>query len=108
MMYILDDLQCKWENCNFKPVSLTILSQHLNFHGYHTKLKNIGRNLVERFSLPACVQAGQFEVPTLPSRYPCGWDDCDAFFIEYQIFLDHVKCHINCREDNKCKWQGTL
>lgn len=108
-LFFVVEEDCRWENCTFISTNISEHYQHINFHGYISKLMNIGNNLIERFSLPNCNEPANFELPLLPASYSCEWADCDVHFRDYQIFLDHIKCHINCKEDNiQCKWQGKI
>lgn len=106
---VAEDLECVWEKCSFKAADHGSLRQHVSFHGYLERLASVGAGLVDSMSLPVCALPPLAALPTQPPSYCCTWADCDACFLTYHAFLHHIKCHINCREDNyRCKWQGKL
>lgn len=110
-----DEFKCTWLNCGYKMVDFFKIKQHVYYHAFHQKLKNLGSNLLERTNLPDCVEPVSFEIPDLPDYYTCEWEDCQMSLLDYQGFLDHVRCHVNGNpktvtkknpESIKCLWQG--
>lgn len=104
---------CLWLDCMHTANNTDALQKHLCYHGYHTKLKNIGSNVLERIKLPKCTQMAHFIIPETVDGYTCEWNDCYKSFSLYFDFLEHIKIHINsnpkyCKKGEiiECYWTG--
>lgn len=89
------------------------LVHHVNYHGYHYKLKNIGSNVLERMKLPKCSITTEFVIPEALNGYSCEWADCYQAYSTFVDFLDHIKIHVNsnpkyCKKGEVilCLWIG--
>lgn len=106
---------CMWQECHHVSKDIKTLIQHVCYHGYHTKLKNIGSNVLERIKLPKCTQISHFVIPESVGEYICEWGDCYRQFSTYFDFLEHIKVHINsnpkyCKKGEiiECCWRGCI
>lgn len=79
-----DKLICMWEECDNKNSELEYdsrpeLLRHAWFHGYHTKIKCIGSNMLKRnLNLDQCAfdSSSRNLIPDLPQSLDCGWQGC--------------------------------
>lgn len=106
---------CLWEDCTYIAPHKMALAQHVTYHGYHSKLKNIGNNVLERVKLPKCTQAPEFVIPEVLNGYICEWGDCYENYHTFYDFLNHVKIHVNgnpkyCKNGEVivCSWIGNF
>lgn len=105
---------CQWENCSTYAIQLhTLFRQHVNYHAYHTKLKNVGDNVVERRNLPKCTHSNDFIIPEDVSGYCCEWHGCDKNFLLITDFFNHMRLHVNsnpkyCKKEEiiMCYWRS--
>ncbi|XP_056642311.1 histone H4 transcription factor isoform X1 [Diorhabda sublineata] len=90
-----EDLVCQWIDCDTEEIeSVELLMQHLSFHGYLSKLKNIGDNVATREKLPKCTESYLSVLPSLKSGYECEWQHCTFSFWTIFDFLNHMNVHI--------------
>ncbi|KAJ8958907.1 hypothetical protein NQ318_019675 [Aromia moschata] len=110
-----DTLKCRWTNCKSEILTSSLHVQHLSYHGYLTKLKNIGQNVLCRNALPKCTQREENVNPVRPNGYTCEWEDCSNNFLTVFEFYTHMELHIknNPRVSNEalnetivCAWDG--
>lgn len=108
-----EGLSCHWTDCNQVCAEWYLLKQHLFFHGYHLKLKNIGNNVLERVKLPKCNHFDEFPVPVNINGFTCEWSQCGILFTTAYEFYEHIRMHVNsnpkyCKkgETISCKWEG--
>lgn len=105
-------LKCYWFECDYLALSFVDLKQHLIYHGYHEKLKAIGRNVEERAKLPECTQSEKFSIPVAPNGYDCEWEYCHQKFETVYEFFQHIKFHIYHNPKGakegviNCCWKG--
>ncbi|CAH1115678.1 unnamed protein product [Psylliodes chrysocephalus] len=107
-------LKCQWKNCIGKDSSsVPLLMQHMSYHAYIAKLKNIGQNLCIRNKLPSCTERHRCMIPLLPNGYKCEWEHCSFDFCTIFEFLDHMVVHIKnnpkvakAKEVIDCCWKG--
>ncbi|KAK4879493.1 hypothetical protein RN001_007639 [Aquatica leii] len=104
---------CLWLNCIYTTSEKYILVQHVSYHGYHTKLKNIGKNVLERYNLPKCNNFSEVVFPVSLAGYSCDWEDCGSILTDIVEFHEHIKLHVNsnpkyCKDDEviPCLWIG--
>ncbi|CAG9769088.1 unnamed protein product [Ceutorhynchus assimilis] len=113
-----DDLKCKWADCPNPTGSFnqTILIRHLAYHGYLSKLANIGENVLNRNNFPDCSFEKKYSVRIPLDGYECEWVGCRGHMMNtiYE-FLSHVDRHVllaptgkkmNDREEISCHWGG--
>nr|XP_023029867.1 histone H4 transcription factor [Leptinotarsa decemlineata] len=110
-----DHLLCQWAKCDYKAISVPFLMQHLSYHGYLSKLTNIGQNIVDRDVLPRCNQKEVSNVPVDNFGYTCEWENCSYNFYTIYDFLNHVVTHATKKEGAakdtekeviRCCWTG--
>ncbi|KAF5282742.1 hypothetical protein FQR65_LT02739 [Abscondita terminalis] len=106
-------LTCLWIACGYVTFEKFLLIQHVVYHGYHTKLKNIGMNVLERNKLPECSITTPLIFPVLLDGYSCDWVKCGMTFIDIFDFHEHIKVHVNsnpkyCKHNEiiSCHWRG--
>lgn len=87
--------------------------QHVSYHGYFTKLKNIGQNVLERNDLPACTQQELYVIPVFPVGYTCEWEFCSVNVDNICDYFSHVEQHVRGypriakgNEEIRCCWNG--
>ncbi|CAF0708023.1 unnamed protein product [Brachionus calyciflorus] len=117
------NLECKWLDCDsdlFDDESC--LKRHVRFHAFHTKLKNIGLNVLENLherqkeskepqNIPKCNLDDQTRnvIPELPYKFECSWDHCDYTTDNPELFYRHIKnSHVDKfvvkDQNSKCLW----
>ena len=110
-------ITCVWEDCGFETSDQREMVRHIYYHAYHTKIKCLGANLIEKLALPGCTLDPQSRntVPELETALVCHWDDCSVEFVNVQEFYWHVHTHsmsvqITQTEDKKnqmkCLWEN--
>ncbi|XP_074851924.1 histone H4 transcription factor-like [Carettochelys insculpta] len=88
--------QCWWRNCEFLSTSWRELVTHVNFHGYHTKLKFLGSQLrTSHQDWPACSQNSHYQnkIPRIPEMFVCHWENCSGTYSNPEWFYRHVAMH---------------
>lgn len=75
------DLTCQWRNCgHVEEFDSSSFIRHVQFHGFHTKLKYLGTKTTEynQSSIPKCQKSSENRniIPDLPVAFRCSWGDC--------------------------------
>ncbi|NXM73426.1 HINFP factor, partial [Serilophus lunatus] len=98
----LEEFTCLWRDCGFCcPDSPADLVRHLNFHCYHTKLKQWGlRALQGQRELSPCQLDLQSRniIPEIQDNFLCLWEYCERSFDNPEWFYRHVEDHSFCCE----------
>ncbi|XP_057373013.1 histone H4 transcription factor-like [Daphnia carinata] len=104
-------LTCIWEDCGFETSDQKEIIRHIYYHAYHTKIKCLGANLIEKLALQGCQLDPQTRnsVPELSGPLICYWDDCKLEFLNVQQFYWHVHTHSITndngeKKEKKCLW----
>lgn len=96
---ILEEPQskCLWNLCTFESSDASCLSRHVDFHAYHTRLKNFGLGLGDVITIPNCLADSKFRnvIPDIPEDYLCDWNGCKSTFGRFMDYVDHVDEHLN-------------
>ncbi|KAM9299426.1 histone H4 transcription factor [Gastrophryne carolinensis] len=92
-----DDLCCLWLGCGFFSLeNPAVLTRHVYFHCYHTKLKQIGlRALQNRQDLIPCKLDTRSRniIPEHQERFVCLWEQCEGSFDNVEWYYRHVDAH---------------
>lgn len=113
------NFECQWKDCDadcFENESN--FKRHINFHAFHTKLKDIGQKVLD--SLHQNQKTSQKtecnldhqtrnDIPELPFKFECSWNYCDFTTDNPELFYQHIKKnHIEKFEtkssESKCLW----
>lgn len=122
-------LECKWQQCDSKEFKCeSDFKRHVRFHAFHTKLKQIGVNVLESLEkrqnnttttptetiakrVPKCNLDDQTRnsIPELPFKFECAWDACAYTTDNPELFYRHVRqAHVDSysiKNKNKpCLW----
>ncbi|KAM9788849.1 histone H4 transcription factor [Neosynchiropus ocellatus] len=113
------EVQCLWRDCGFVSVDgLQELRRHVFFHCYHTKLKQLGQQVIDaQPRLGSCSIGYQSRniVPEVPDNFVCQWEECDQQAFENpEWFYRHVEMHsvcvdgpaVDCESLIRCGWKG--
>lgn len=106
-------IMCVWEDCGFETSDQKEMIRHIYYHAYHTKIKCLGANLIEKLALQGCQLDPQTRnaVPELTEPLICSWKECKLEFLNVQLFYWHVHTH-SITDDNgekgtkKCLWDS--
>ena len=105
-------ITCMWEDCGFGTSDQKEILRHIYYHAYHTKIKCLGANLIEKLALQGCQldQETRNAVPELSDPFICCWEDCHVEFLNVQQFYWHVHTHsfISSEKLKKCLWEHCL
>lgn len=98
---------CLWDTCNHKCEDYYEMVRHVNYHAYHAKLLAVGLNGRATLKLSQCKKDSKNRnvLPKLKTNHICMWVGCDRTFISMQLFIDHVRYHIDS-EHLLCSWAG--
>ncbi|KAM9332719.1 histone H4 transcription factor-like [Pholidichthys leucotaenia] len=109
---------CLWRDCGFCSMEgLDELRQHLFFHCYHTKLKQLGQQMLHgQPELGTCAIAchNRNIIPEIPDNFVCLWEDCEqAPYENPEWFYRHVEMHSLCidmptgdaESPRRCGWK---
>uniref|UniRef100_A0A1A8LGR9 Histone H4 transcription factor n=3 Tax=Nothobranchius TaxID=28779 RepID=A0A1A8LGR9_9TELE len=96
-----EDRMCPWRDCGFCSVDgFEELRRHLLFHCYHTKLKQLGQQVLDaQPELGSCSIAyhNRNIIPDIPDNFICLWEDCEQPPYENpEWFYRHVEMHSVC------------
>lgn len=77
------DLTCQWRNCgHVEEFDIASFIRHVQFHGFHTKLKYLGTKTCEfnHPNIPPCQKSSENRniIPDLPVEFRCSWSDCQV------------------------------
>ena len=102
---------CMWEDCGFVTSDQNEMTRHIYYHAYHTKIKCLGANLIEKLGLQSCKRDSKTRnvVPELTEPLICLWVDCQLEFLSVQEFYWHVHTHFSSNDSGgenakKCLW----
>jgi len=108
-----DCFLCLWLECGFKTPSSEEMVRHINFHGFHTKIKAHGQALLERENLSRCSlsQSQRNLLPDLANAWTCHWPACHSpgNWTMPQHFYLHLGDHADSLRGQKplqCRWPG--
>lgn len=89
-------LKCLWNLCKFETDDRVDMLRHLDYHGYHTRLKTFGRGLVNIISIPTCHidSKKRNDIPSILTDHFCYWDNCERSFPKFQDLIDHLGYHL--------------
>jgi hypothetical protein len=84
-------LTCQWRNCgHVEEFDISAFIRHVQFHGFHTKLKYLGMKTSEHNhpNIPACQKSSENRniIPDLPVEFRCLWGDCQVI----SLFTKHT------------------
>ncbi|XP_029876441.1 histone H4 transcription factor-like isoform X4 [Aquila chrysaetos chrysaetos] len=97
-----EQYRCWWRSCEFGAKDPRELITHVNFHGYHTKLKFIGSQLQALHrDLPVCLQNSRswHQLPKTSEEFVCHWENCNVTFNNPVWFYQHVAIHAYATEE---------
>lgn len=82
-LYLSIDLMCQWHNCgHVEEFDISAFIRHVQFHGFHTKLKYLGMKTSEHNhpNIPSCLKSSENRniIPDLPVEFRCLWSDCQV------------------------------
>jgi hypothetical protein len=98
--------KCEWKECDCEPQEcLATFKRHVRFHAFHTKLKQIGQNVLQKLEsnldlennpgqqVPRCNldDTSRNIIPELPYRFECAWDTCSHSTDNPELFYRHIK-----------------
>lgn len=73
---------CFWRDCGFCSVEgPEELQRHLFFHCYHTKLKQLGQQVLAAHPEISSCSLGYHNrniIPEIPENFVCLWRECDV------------------------------
>ncbi|XP_018562639.1 histone H4 transcription factor-like [Anoplophora glabripennis] len=110
-----ENFECLWGSCEATFSCCYFLSQHVSYHGYLTKLKNIGQNVLDRNDWPTCNLEENYKIPVSLEGYTCRWEYCSVNYCTIYDFFSHMEVHVqnNPRVSNEslneiimCCWEG--
>uniref|UniRef100_A0A8C6SYD1 Histone H4 transcription factor n=1 Tax=Neogobius melanostomus TaxID=47308 RepID=A0A8C6SYD1_9GOBI len=90
---------CLWRECGFCSSEGTEeLRRHVFFHCFHTKLKQLGQQVLDdQPELNKCtIGVGRNIIPDIPDNFVCLWEDCEQPFENPEWFYRHVEMHSLC------------
>nr|XP_040036082.1 histone H4 transcription factor [Gasterosteus aculeatus aculeatus]XP_040036083.1 histone H4 transcription factor [Gasterosteus aculeatus aculeatus]XP_040036084.1 histone H4 transcription factor [Gasterosteus aculeatus aculeatus] len=92
---------CLWKDCGFCSVDgPEELRRHLFFHCYHSKLKQLGQQVLKgQPQIGTCSICHQNcnLIPDIPDNFICLWEDCEQPPYENPAFFyRHVEMHSLC------------
>ncbi|XP_037543487.1 histone H4 transcription factor [Nematolebias whitei] len=94
-----EERSCLWRDCGFCSVDgFEELRRHLLFHCYHTKLKQLGQQVLDAQppELGSCSIAyhNRNVIPDIPDNFICLWEECEQPPYENpEWFYRHVEMH---------------
>lgn len=115
--------ECEWQGCDSSSFDCdSTFNRHVKFHAFHTKLKQIGVNVLDSLNnkhkeskepqnTPKCNLDDQTQnvIPELPFKFECSWDLCDYTTDNPELFYRHIKSmHVDTfvvkDSNSKCMW----
>ncbi|KAK7925527.1 hypothetical protein WMY93_007837 [Mugilogobius chulae] len=91
---------CLWRECGFcSSDGPEELRRHVFFHCFHTKLKEMGRQVLDaKPEINKCtIGVGRNIIPDIPDHFVCLWEDCEQRpFENPEWFYRHVEMHSLC------------
>jgi hypothetical protein len=125
-----EDFECFWQGCDAQSFDRceSTFKRHVRFHAFHTKLKQIGKNVLSSLednfkeknlsvgqlnaihNVPRCNLDDQTRniIPELPYRFQCSWNSCQFYIDNPELFYRHIKTHVDEYpkelKNDKCLW----
>ncbi|XP_037125681.1 histone H4 transcription factor [Syngnathus acus] len=109
---------CLWRDCGFFSVEgPEEFRRHLFFHCYHTKLKQLGQQVLNSQAEIGTCSIGSHTrniVPEIPENFTCMWEECEQPPYENpEWFYRHVELHSlsidipagDCEFPLRCRWK---
>ena len=98
LKFLLCASGCLWQDCGFETLLHEDIVRHLNFHSFHSKIKEVGSVILKETKVRPCQLAPDERnvLPQLPAcDFECQWDDCTKkeAFLEPIKFYWHVAWH---------------
>lgn len=91
---------CFWRECGFcSSEGIEELRRHIFFHCFHTKLKQLGQQVLDdQPKINKCtIGVGRNIIPDIPDNFVCLWEDCEQPpFENPEWFYRHVEMHSLC------------
>ena len=111
-------MECKWNDCDCTEINgKSTFERHVLFHAFHTKLKNIGKNVLDSYNnlkarkslnddaqtseqsstisntLVKCNLDEQTRnsIPELPFEFACSWNTCEYITNNPEAFYRHIR-----------------
>lgn len=122
-MILLKVHYCQWKECDYASLpSESAFKRHVRFHAFHTKLKEIGSNVLKTLkenqnaenqkhqTVPMCNldELTRNIIPELPFPFDCAWSNCTHSTDNPELFYRHIKEHVTNYppklQDSKCQW----
>lgn len=106
---------CLWADCGFETAASPEMVRHINFHGFHTKIKGHGAAMVTALGLPSCSLAATQRniLPDLSSSWICEWPGCNGSEGEDWTVPQHFYWHVSQHAESlrgqslmHCQWPG--
>lgn len=102
--------KCAWNECSFSSTDTTAFSCHLLYHCYHSYLKLLGCEVLQKSGLPGCQLSNELKgvLPLVEIELRCLWNDgsCGVQFDCPGDFYAHVHDHAANEANNCCRWKG--
>lgn len=88
-------LLCLWTSCTFETSVAEEMVRHINFHAFHTKIKEQGRVALEVPGLVCGLGVeGRSQLPSLSTPWECRWQGCrEEGWTAPHHFYHHVLEH---------------
>lgn len=82
--------------------------RHIYYHAYHTKIKCLGANLIEKLALQGCQLDPQTRnsVPELSEPIICAWEGCQLEYLNVQQFYWHIHTHSQTEQQSEGETDG--
>jgi len=105
---------CQWAECDFMTfMCVDTFKRHVRFHAFHTKLKEIGQNVLNSMELnsrnqennptvPKCnlERLTRNIIPELPLKFECAWSNCgysndnpELIVLNKSRLIEHMRHH---------------
>lgn len=101
----LDDSKenCHWNLCKFTSENKKDFIRHLDYHIYHSILKNYGLSLKNLINIPKCLSNSKQrnDIPVITHDYLCNWSDCCKTFSKFPEFTGHLNYHLTLDYNTK-------
>ena len=108
---------CLWRECFYDSCeNIAELLRHVLFHGYHARLKQLGKQAQAAADLSSCSLDSQTRnlVPEFSDEFSCYWEQCDMVTSCPKFFYRHVQIHTEEVQKEGpfgfvyCKWKSKI